>query len=415
MAGFLTSDNRPSTRDRWSSALGAGASVYGMTENPYAALAAGLASGATAQASDPKQQYIPVNRGAFSMDSALGTTAYDPATAQFTTALSDPYKKLQESMLASSQGFMGGLGTYDPQAVTQRQYEQLEAMQTPARERERLALEDRLYAQGRLGSTGGALQQQAQQEAFQQQQAMNQQLAFQQGLTGQRQLADLATGLMGQSLLPQQNILKQLEVTGAFAPQYAGDPRAVGSQNPYAMGNALSQAAAQAEASGDMATANTLRSVGSYDPSTQSYEDYTQSVYDATSQAMEQVDPRGRSKLADFLGVLGIGVPLGGLFERSEEQAMKNWENLDAFTGVGGLYNVGDEGYQAALARYNSPEARASRGDYDVGTAFGGYTGVSGMDADLLGASWDSWGGDDFGFDGGGNFGSGANSGDGMP
>jgi hypothetical protein len=53
----------------------------------------------------------------------------------------------------------------DPFAAQQRLYQQQQALFAPEQQRERLALENRLLAQGMLGSTGGALRSQALSEA----------------------------------------------------------------------------------------------------------------------------------------------------------------------------------------------------------------------------------------------------------
>ena len=56
-------------------------------------------------------------------------------------------------------GAFGALGTFDPQAAAQQRYGAIEELMAPGRQRARQSLESRLFSQGRLGGTGGALEQ----------------------------------------------------------------------------------------------------------------------------------------------------------------------------------------------------------------------------------------------------------------
>ena len=98
---------------------------------------------------------------------AGATIGVDEDTKRMTTALSPELQSIYEGMLTRS-------GTWapmvqdiiaDPFAAQQALYQQQQALFAPEQQRDRLALENRLLAQGMLGSTGGALQSQALREA----------------------------------------------------------------------------------------------------------------------------------------------------------------------------------------------------------------------------------------------------------
>lgn len=82
-------------------------------------------------------------------------------------------------------GFMQAGMQADPYALAQSQFGKMQEMLAPSRGRSRDALEARLMRQGRLGSTGGALSEQAQQTAFGQQDQRMMLDALQQGRADQ--------------------------------------------------------------------------------------------------------------------------------------------------------------------------------------------------------------------------------------
>ena len=162
--------------------------------------------------------------------------------------------------LGGAEDFMrSGLQT-DPNAIAQMQMGRMDALLDPQRNRTRDALEARLLRQGRLGSTGGALQQQGLEtsidqarqsqalqalqlgQAFQQQQlAQGQQL----GLFGQQQ-QDVGFNQALARLGGMQNIdqaaLQYLNLGGAFGGR-ASQAGAMGGQ--FGMQGASAGAAAQ--------------------------------------------------------------------------------------------------------------------------------------------------------------------------
>jgi len=135
--------------------------------------------------------------------------------------------RFQQQAGQLGQQFLGQVGSTDPFATAQTQFGRMEDILAPQRDQERMAQESRLFSQGRLGSTGGAQQQQALESAFlqQQQQGLYDALAQGQAIQGQQISQGLA---LGQTPLSQQtqalnNLLgiqtgatQQLEVGGTL-------------------------------------------------------------------------------------------------------------------------------------------------------------------------------------------------------
>jgi len=131
---------------------------------------------------------------------------------QGTIALTPEMQAIQQQMLGTAQtggafgqqagalgqGFLGQAGEFDPFAAAQTQFGRMEDILAPQRDQQRLAQESRLFSQGRLGSTGGAQQQQALEGAFaqQQQQGLYDALGQAQGIQGQQISQGLALGQM---------------------------------------------------------------------------------------------------------------------------------------------------------------------------------------------------------------------------
>ena len=157
--------------------------------------------------------------GAFTGQTGLGTSGYDPVTGQFTGQLANPYQQnVNQALGASSQGY-GALSGQDFNGTMGQRYNALEALQEQDRLQAQMAMEDRLYSQGRLGSTGGALQQNALLDAIAQQQAGNANTAFGQAMAQRQQFGDQAMQFGQAALQPQQLSLQQLQAMGALAPQ----------------------------------------------------------------------------------------------------------------------------------------------------------------------------------------------------
>lgn len=157
--------------------------------------------------------------GAFTGQTGLGASGYDPVTGQFTGALAAPYQQnVNQALGASNQAYGALVGQNFNQTMGQR-YNALEALQEQDRLQAQMNMEDRLYSQGRLGSTGGALQQNALLDAIAQQQAGNANTAFGQAMAQRQQFGDQALQFGQGALQPQQLSIQQLQAIGALAPQ----------------------------------------------------------------------------------------------------------------------------------------------------------------------------------------------------
>lgn len=180
----------------------------------------------------------------FSTRTGLGFAGWDEDNA--TTTLDPRFLQAQNQFLGQSGVNVGQLGAFsnnpfqasqpfDLQGTTQNQFNLLEGLQQPSRDQASQDLEERLFAQGRLGSTGGTGQQSSLQDQFRLQQAQNMQSAFGQGLAGQQQqfgqdlqssqqrnaqqqlLGSLGQGLFSSAMAPEQMLLNQLSAGGQFA------------------------------------------------------------------------------------------------------------------------------------------------------------------------------------------------------
>ena len=150
-----------------------------------------------------QSQFVP-----FSVTSSLGGVQ-GTAEGGFDMNLSPEQQAMQDRLFGMSGSFLDELGG-DPLERQQALYEQLRAIQSPEEERQRLALEERLLGQGRLGLMtdryGGTPEQFAQSLA--QEQARNEAFynAYGQSQADRQQAFGLASGLMGLGYVPQQQL-----------------------------------------------------------------------------------------------------------------------------------------------------------------------------------------------------------------
>jgi hypothetical protein len=170
-------------------------------------------------------------RGAF----GTGSVDYDPATG-ITSSLSPKYQALIDELLAERKlspeqqelarsatakgaGFLEALGSTDPFDIAEKQFERMESILAPGRERSRSALESRLLRQGRLGSTGGALSQEGLETAIEQSRRAGLAEAFQQAQGVQAQQADIGQKLGAFGLTSEQEQLQRIlsAISGATA------------------------------------------------------------------------------------------------------------------------------------------------------------------------------------------------------
>ena len=169
----------------------------------------------------------------FTVTSGVGSTTAD-ATGGFTTSLSPEQQALQDTLFGGASGLAGqATAAYDPiyeqlanqayggvgSLMTQAQqaaldagamdrgareeqvYGQLRALQSPEEERQRLALENRMASQGRLGVStaqyGGTPEQLAMAKAQSEAQNQASLMAMQQSGAEQQQALQRAAGLQG--------------------------------------------------------------------------------------------------------------------------------------------------------------------------------------------------------------------------
>ena len=142
-----------------------------------------------------------------------GTLADVSATPEggLTLGLSPEQQALQEQLMGQAAGLFGQVGQ-DPAAQQAAIFEQIRATQRPEEERQRLALEERMLSQGRLGlgsaAYGGSSPELlAQETARQEAMARANVGARQQALAEQQQALAGATGLLGAGYRPQQEAL----------------------------------------------------------------------------------------------------------------------------------------------------------------------------------------------------------------
>ena len=152
----------------------------------------------------------------YTVTSNLARVGTDPSGG-FTTQLSPEQQALQQQIMGQAGGFFSQLQA-DPAAVQADIYESIRATQRPEEERQRLALEERMLSQGRLGLSsaayGGASPELLAMETARQEAMARANLgARQQALAEQQQAAGIAGGLLSTGYMPQQQALALLEAS----------------------------------------------------------------------------------------------------------------------------------------------------------------------------------------------------------
>jgi hypothetical protein len=166
-----------------------------------------------------------------------GTVA--PGEMDYKLTLSPDEQAFYEARLAGSQGMFAAAET-DTAVREQQVYDRMMAAMAPERDRERLALEERLAGQGRLGVRtsmfGGTSEQLAQAQA--EEEARNQAILNSMTFAGQEQLrqSQLGAGMLSAGYIPQAQLLGAVtpgmttaerqrqsvsEATGAYGETYA--------------------------------------------------------------------------------------------------------------------------------------------------------------------------------------------------
>lgn len=197
--------------------------------------------------------------------SGLGSITYDKSKG-ITASLDPKYQALVQELLASRSlspesialgqqatqagaGFLSAASSTDPFAMAEEQFNRLEAILQPGRERERTALEERLLSQGRLGSTGGGITEGAFQEAIEQSKRQNLYEAFGQAQGVQRQQAELAQGFGAFGISAEQaQLQRMLQALGGATATEAMPVTTLGNYLATLSGQKQAQDIAQAEA-----------------------------------------------------------------------------------------------------------------------------------------------------------------------
>ena len=226
--------------------LGAGAGYYNQDKAAQAALELGEQSAeklyGLGEDVAGRAEFKP-----FTVTTGLGGATTTPEGG-YSLQMSPEQQALQNQLLGQSQALFGQVGV-DPSTAQADLYEQIRATQRPEEERQRLALEERMLSQGRMGLSssayGGAspellAQETARQEAMARaslgartQAMQEQQQAYGQGLgllgqasgMRQRDLAE-ALGLQGAGYVPQQQQLAA--ATGLMGLGYMPQEQALG-------------------------------------------------------------------------------------------------------------------------------------------------------------------------------------------
>ena len=181
-----------------------------------------------------------------------GTLADVSATPEggLTVGLSPEQQALQTQLMGQAAGLFGQVGQ-DPAAQQAAIFEQIRATQRPEEERQRLALEERMLSQGRLGLSsaayGGASPELLAQETARQEAMSRASLgARQQALAEQQQSLAGATGLLGAGYMPQQQALG-LFGAAATPAELATGGQLTGAQYLAQLGGRASETRLQAE------------------------------------------------------------------------------------------------------------------------------------------------------------------------
>jgi len=101
----------------------------------------------------------------YAISSDIGQTYQDPATGQMISKLDPSFAEQQQAMLGQVGSNLAAANA-DPQVAAQDAYNKMRMLSAFPEEQQRLAMENRLLQQGMLGSTGGANQTRAMQEAM---------------------------------------------------------------------------------------------------------------------------------------------------------------------------------------------------------------------------------------------------------
>ena len=175
-------------------------------------------AGGIAEEAFTRSQFKP-----FTVTTGMGSGIDVGATGDVAVGLTPQEQAIQQSMLTGAQQFTQQAMTPTAQRE-QEVFDRIRATQLAEEERQRLALEERLANQGRLGVRtamfGGTPEQLALAKAQEEAQARASLAAIQQAQAEQRQQAQLGTSMLGGAYVPEAQALNALQ-RGLLASQLA--------------------------------------------------------------------------------------------------------------------------------------------------------------------------------------------------
>jgi len=228
--------------------IGAGGAYYLQEENIKDAQRLGLETQAGAEALG-KQAIAGAEFRPYTVTSGLANITTTPEGG-FGIGLSPEQQALQQQIMGQAGGFFSQLQA-DPAAAQANIYENIRATQRPEEERQRLALEERMLSQGRLGlgsaAYGGSSPELLAQETARQEAMARANLgARQQAMAEQQQAAGIAGSLLGAGYMPQDKALGMLTASQVPA-GYADVGRRTGAELASQLGLGGLESRLQAE------------------------------------------------------------------------------------------------------------------------------------------------------------------------
>jgi hypothetical protein len=134
--------------------------------------------------------------------SGLGSVQFGEGRADI--SLDPRLQASSDRLFGQSGGFLEAAGGFDPTQFATERFSRAQSIVEPARQRAREALEARLLAQGRLGSTGGSLQTGEQERQFADADTAMSLEAERQAFQRQQQLQGLGLGALSAGLTVEQ-------------------------------------------------------------------------------------------------------------------------------------------------------------------------------------------------------------------
>jgi len=194
----------------------------------------------------------------YTVKTGLGTTTTDPSGG-VSVALTPEQQAIQSQMFATGGSMLGTMGQPIDQATADI-YGQMRALQRPEEERARLALEERMLSQGRLGlgsaAYGGSTPEMLAMRQAEQDAMLKANLAARgQALGEQKQRYDIGSGMMGLGYAPTNQALNAL-TAGTDVASLAAQGRVAGAELSGQIGQSGIEALMQGE---DLANRLTLQ------------------------------------------------------------------------------------------------------------------------------------------------------------